>query len=148
MEHKCRTPRCIVVWCLWAFINQVATDGGRGWKFPKICQSPKTSIQYPKKFPFKVISIWDILWKIFFGKKCPTLYLLYISIIGIFIGRYEKCHIGILSVLADKKNWVYRSYTAKITQKWLDGLWIFPWLNFPDVQMIFRRNHTYNLFEL
>ena len=37
--------------------------------------------------------------------KCHTLYLLYIgiSIIGIVIGQYEKFHIGILSVLADKK---------------------------------------------
>ena len=38
-----------------------------------------------------------------FWKKCHTLYLLYIGIIGIVIGRYEKFHIGILSVLADKK---------------------------------------------
>ena len=37
-----------------------------------------------------------------FWKKCHTLYL-GIGIIGIVIGRYEKCHIGILSVLADKK---------------------------------------------
>ena len=37
-----------------------------------------------------------------FWKKCHTLYLLYIGI-GIVIGRYEKFHIGILSVLADKK---------------------------------------------
>ena len=35
-----------------------------------------------------------------FWKKCHTLYLLYI---GIVIGRYEKFHIGILSVSADKK---------------------------------------------
>ena len=40
-----------------------------------------------------------------FWKKCHTLYLLYIGIgiIGIVIGRYEKFHIGILSVSADKK---------------------------------------------
>ena len=42
-----------------------------------------------------------------FWKKCHTLYLLYIGIgigiIGIVIGRYEKFHIGILSVLADMK---------------------------------------------
>ena len=37
-----------------------------------------------------------------FWKKCHTLYLLYIGI-GIVIGRYEKIHIGILSVSADKK---------------------------------------------
>ena len=62
-----------------------------------------------------------------FWKKCHTLYLLYIGIgiIGIVIGRYEKFHIGILSVSADKKIefiglyryrliWkkAYRSYTA------------------------------------
>ena len=35
-----------------------------------------------------------------FWKKCHTLYLLYI---GIVIGRYEKFHIGILSVSVDKK---------------------------------------------
>ena len=40
-----------------------------------------------------------------FWKKCHTSYLLYIGIgiIGIVIGRYEKFHIGILSVSADKK---------------------------------------------
>ena len=38
-----------------------------------------------------------------FWKKWHTLYLLYISNIGIVIGRYEKFHIGILSVSADKK---------------------------------------------
>ena len=40
-----------------------------------------------------------------FWKKCHTLYLLYIGIgiIGIVIGPYEKFHIGILSVSADKK---------------------------------------------
>ena len=40
-----------------------------------------------------------------FWKKCLTLYLLYIGIgnIGIVIGRYEKFHIGILSVSVDKK---------------------------------------------
>ena len=40
----------------------------------------------------------------FCGKNL-LLYLLYIGfgIIGIGIGRYEKCHIGILSVSADKK---------------------------------------------
>ena len=39
------------------------------------------------------------------AKKCHSLYSLYIGfrIIGIVIGRYEKCHIGILSVSADKK---------------------------------------------
>ena len=62
-----------------------------------------------------------------FWKKCHTLYLLYIGIgiIGIVIGRYEKFHIGILSVSADKKIefiglyryrpiWkkAYRSYTG------------------------------------
>ena len=36
----------------------------------------------------------------FCGGKCSILYLLYI---GIVIGRYEKYHIGILSVSADKK---------------------------------------------
>ena len=42
----------------------------------------------------------------FCGGKCHILYLLYIGIIiGIIIGigRYEKYHIGILSVSADKK---------------------------------------------
>ena len=34
-----------------------------------------------------------------FWKKCHSLYSLYISIV---IGRYEKCHIGILLVSADK----------------------------------------------
>ena len=38
-----------------------------------------------------------------FWKKCHTLYLLFIGIGIIGIGRYEKCHIGILSVSADKK---------------------------------------------
>ena len=40
-----------------------------------------------------------------FWKKCHTLYLLYIGIgiIGIVIGRYEKIHIGILSVSANKE---------------------------------------------
>ena len=40
-----------------------------------------------------------------FWKKCHTLYLLYIGIgiTGIVIGRYEKFHIGILLVSADKK---------------------------------------------
>ena len=40
----------------------------------------------------------------FCGKNL-LLYLLYIGfgIIGIGIGQYEKCHIGILSVSADKK---------------------------------------------
>ena len=36
----------------------------------------------------------------FCGEKCHVIYLLYI---GIVIGRYEKYHIGILSVSADKK---------------------------------------------
>ena len=40
-----------------------------------------------------------------FSKRCHTLYLLYI---GIVIGRYEKFHIGILSVSANK-NLVYRA---------------------------------------
>ena len=38
-----------------------------------------------------------------FWKKCHTLYSLYIGIIGIIIGRYEKFHIGILLVSADKR---------------------------------------------
>ena len=38
----------------------------------------------------------------FCGEKCHIIYLLYIGII-IGIGRYEKYHIGILSVSADKK---------------------------------------------
>ena len=40
-----------------------------------------------------------------FWKKCHILYLLVIGIgiIGIVIGQYEKFHIGILSVSADKK---------------------------------------------
>ena len=37
-----------------------------------------------------------------FWKKCHSLYSLYIGY-GIVIGRYEKCHIGILLVSADKK---------------------------------------------
>ena len=38
-----------------------------------------------------------------FWKKCHTLYLLVIGIGIIGIGRYEKFHIGNLSVSADKK---------------------------------------------
>ena len=40
-----------------------------------------------------------------FWKSCHSLYSLYIGIgiICIIIGGYEKCHIGILSVSADKK---------------------------------------------
>ena len=41
--------------------------------------------------------------KTVFLKKYHTLYLLYIGISIIGIGRYEKFHIGILSVSADKK---------------------------------------------
>ena len=71
------------------------------------------------------------------ANKCHSLYSLDIGIgtIGIVISLYEKCHIGILSVSADKKTefiglyrywpiWkkAYRSYTADSFQKCCNDL--------------------------
>ena len=82
---------------------------------------PKRILECPKlQFKSLWIEKWNVISKsqvvlryekkitipflLHFVEKIP-LYLLFIGfgIIDIGIGRYKKCHIGILSVLADKK---------------------------------------------
>ena len=71
---------------------------------------------------------------------CHTLYLLYIGIgiIGIIIGRYEKFHIGILSVSADKEKGIIGPVSVSADMK--KSLSVYRWVT--SIQSIMDKKIT------